>query len=149
MIDSIARHVVARDRGAVVVAYWGSEPVAAAVFFCRGRQAFYKFAASDYRFQNLRPNNLVMWKGMKWLQDKGITSLHLGRTSLTEAGLRRFKLGFGADEELLEYSRYALCENAFVVGVDRAHNIFNSVFRLLPLSLLRLSGTLLYPRLAG
>ena len=147
--DNIARHVLAAGRGVVGVAFWGREPVAAAVFFYRGRQAFYKFAASDYRFQKLRPNNLVLWEGMKWLRDKGITSLHLGRTSSAETGLRRFKLGFGAEEESLEYVRYALSENAFVVGVDRAHNIFNSVFRLLPLSLLRLSGALLYPRLPG
>ena len=119
------------------------------MFFYRRGQAFFKFGASDYRFQNLRPNNLLMWEAMKWLQERGITSLHLGRTSLTQAGLRRFKLGFGAEEEPLEYFRYALPEMTFVAGVDRAHNIFNSVFRMLPLPLLRLSGALLYPRLPG
>jgi hypothetical protein len=90
-----------------------------------------------------------MWEAMKWLREKGITSLHLGRTSLAQAGLRRFKLGFGAEEEPLEYFRYALPERAFVACVDRAHNIFNPIFRLLPLPLLRLSGTLLYPCLPG
>lgn len=147
--DSIARHVLARGQGVVVSALSGQEPVAAAMFFYRKGQAFFKFGASDYRFQNLRPNNLLMWEAMKWLQERGIGSLHLGRTSLTQAGLRRFKLGFGAEEEPLEYFRYSLPEMTFVAGVDRAHNIFNSVFRLLPLPLLRLSGALLYPRLPG
>lgn len=147
--DSIGRHVLNAGQGVVAFAVLGRKPVATAMFFYRGRQAFLKFSASDYDFQQLRPNNLLLWEAMRWLRERGISSLHLGRTSLAQAGLRRFKLGFGAQEEQLEYFRYALGQRAFVAGVDRAQNAFNSFFRLLPLPLLRLSGTLLYPHLPG
>ena len=147
--DNIGRYVLALGQGVVVSAWLQNQPVAAAIFFYRGKQAFFKFGCSDYRFQNLRPNNLLMWEAMRWLQEKAITSLHLGRTSLGQGGLRRFKLGFGAEEEPLKYFKYGLKEGAFVAGVDRAHNVFNSVFRRLPLPLLRLSGALLYPHLPG
>ena len=46
-------------------------------------------------FQNLRPNNLVMWEGIKSLMQRGADTLHLGRTSMENEGLRRFKLSRG------------------------------------------------------
>lgn len=147
--DSIGRHVLETGHGVVAFAFLGEKPVAAAMFFYRGKQAFLKFAASDYNFQQMRPNNLLLWEAMKWLQERGVGSLHLGRTSMAQSGLRRFKLGFGAEEQRLEYFKYALAERAFVAGADRAQNVFNLLFRLLPLPLLRLSGTLLYPCLPG
>lgn len=147
--ESIGRHVLATGSGVIVSASLGRKPIAAAVFFYRGKQAFFKYGASDYRFQNLRPNNLVMWEAIKWLKERGITSLHLGRTSLANTGLRRFKLGFGADEERLDYFKYAFPARNFVSSADRAQTCFNSLFRLLPLPLLRFSGALLYPHIPG
>ncbi len=96
--ENIARHVLGQGQGRVFIARAGLTPVAAAVFFHRGRQALYKFGASDYAFQRLRPNNLVMWEAMKRYAGEGFMGLHLGRTSLANEGLRRFKLGFGATE---------------------------------------------------
>jgi hypothetical protein len=70
--------------------------------------------------------------------------LHLGRTSLANAGLRRFKLAWGAREQIIEYVRYDLKLRAFVAGKDDAFGWHNRVFRLLPIGVLRLIGTLLY-----
>jgi hypothetical protein len=74
--------------------------------------------------------------------------LHLGQTSLADAGLRRFKLGFGAREERLEYYKYDFPKQAFVADKDRAEGPLNSLFRCLPGLLLRLAGQALYPHLS-
>ena len=120
-------------------------PLAAAVFFHFGKQAFYKFGASDFAFQALRPNNLLMSEAIKWYAARGFEALHFGRTSIGHEGLRRFKLGFGAREEQIEYSRYDFSSSRFVTMTDQVDGWFNSVFRAMPESLLRFAGSALYP----
>ena len=145
---NIGRYVLGAGRGFVGFALWQSKPIAAAVYFHYGQQAFYKFGASDYRFQHLRPNNLLMWEAMKHCASLGCTSLHLGRTSLVNDGLRRFKESFGAQEETLSYAKYDFKRAAFVQDVDRAQGPLNQLFRCLPPALFRLAGALLYPHLS-
>ncbi len=146
--ENITHYVMARGHGFVVTASLQGRPVAAAVIFHHGRQALYKFGASDYAFQHLRPNNLVMWEAIKSCVAKGFASLHLGRTSLANEGLRRFKLGFGAQEERIAYYKYDFVERRFVTEVDRAEGWFNRVFRLMPPWLLGRAGQALYPHLS-
>ncbi|HXP59915.1 MAG TPA: GNAT family N-acetyltransferase [Dongiaceae bacterium] len=146
--ENIARFMLHHGEGSVLIARTGPTPVAAAVFFHHGRQALYKFGASDYASQRLRPNNLLMWEAMKRYAGEGFTRLHLGRTSLANEGLRRFKLGFGAAEHRIEYTRYDFSRRDFVGDTDRAGGWFNHLFRRLPLPLLRLAGRALYPHLS-
>jgi len=146
--ENIARHVLAKGHGFAAIARLNQRPVAAAVFFHQGRQAIYKFGASDYAFQHLRPNNLLMWEAIKRYAANGCQQLHLGRTSLANEGLRRFKLGFGAREEKISYYKHDFLKQAFVTDTDRAEGWFNRVFRLMPRPLLRLAGQILYPHLS-
>lgn len=145
--QNIARHVMEAKQGFVAIAT-AKRPVAAAVFFSNKREAVYKFGASDYRWQELRANNLVMWESMKRLAREGIEHLSLGRTSIGNEGLRRFKVGFGAREQKLDYCRYDLREELFVMSGDGAEGWGTRVFRRLPLPLLRLAGRMIYPHLS-
>ena len=146
--EHIRRHVLEPGQGFIVTARRGKRPVAAAVYFWHGRQAIFKFGASDYAFQNLRPNNLVMWEAIKRFAADGFKSLHLGRTRLTNEGLRRYKLGFGAVEERIEYCRYDFLKRAFTGASHLSGGTSGRVFRWLPLPLLRLTGRLLYRHLS-
>lgn len=146
--DNIARHILGVGHGFVAIARLGQRPIAASMFFHHGRQALYKFGASDYRFQHLRPNNLLMWEAMKRCAAQGCACLHLGRTTLANAGLRRFKLAFGAEEAKIEYCKYDLKLHSFVQDVDRAEGFINHLFRCLPAPLFRLAGRLIYPHLS-
>jgi Acetyltransferase (GNAT) domain len=146
--EAIARHALAAGHGAVISARLDGRMVAGAVFLHHGVEAIYKFGASDSAFQEHRPNNLIMWEAIRHYAARGCRALHLGRTSLANEGLRRFKLGFGAREERLEYFRYDYSAGRFVAVADRAHHWMNGVFRALPLPLLRLLGARLYPHLA-
>src|SRR5262245_10524152 len=146
--ERIAEHVLAPGHGFVATAKLDQTPLAAMIFFRHGRQGIYKYGASDYTFQHLRSNNLAMWESIKFCARNGCESLHLGRTSLTNESLRRFKLGFGAREERIEYFRYGFAERAFVTAVDRTDGWFNRIFRCMPLVSLRLAGEILYPHLS-
>lgn len=146
--SNIQRHVLAQGLGRVVLARHGSMPVAGAIFFQFGGAAIYKFGASDETRQHLRANNLVMWEAIKSYSRQGCARLDLGRTSLGNEGLRRFKLGWGAQERRIDYARYDLRADRFVTAPDEAEGWHNRVFRLLPLPLSRLIGTVLYKHVA-
>ena len=146
--ENITRHVLSPGHGFIVTARVNNLPVAAAVYFHQGRRAVFKFGASDYAFQRLRPNNLVMWEAIKRYAADGFTSLHLGRTSVANEGLRRYKLGFGAREERIENCRYDFRKRAFTEESRPAREASSRVFRCLPLPMLRLAGTILYPHLS-
>ena len=145
---NIQKYMLQPGLGFIVTARWENQPVAAAVFLHQGRQALYKFGASDYRFQSMRPNNLVIWEGIRRCAARGCERLHLGRTSLGNEGLRRFKLGFGAREEEIKCCKYDFRAGRFVTDVDRVEGWFNRVFAALPPPLLRLAGQMLYPHLS-
>ena len=66
----------------------------------------------------------------------------MGRTSLSNDGLRRFKIGFGACEERVAYSKYDFAKKTFVTDVDRAESWVNGFFRCLPMPILRLTRLL-------
>jgi hypothetical protein len=146
--ENIARYVLAPGHGFVATVRWEDRPVAAAVFFNHNRKAFYKFGASDYAFQQLRPNNIVLWEAIKRCAESGFDTLHLGRTSLANEGLRRFKLGFGAREEIIQYYKYDFVKQTFVKEFDHSAGWFRCLFGCMPLPALRLAGEMLYPHLS-
>jgi lipid II:glycine glycyltransferase (peptidoglycan interpeptide bridge formation enzyme) len=145
---ALHQHVLEREKGFIVTARLGSKAVASAIFCYFGTKALYKFGASDERFQHLRGNNLVLWEAIRRLARQGIRELNFGRTSLDNEGLRRFKLGWGAEESRINYCKFSLNEQRFVEEVDRASGWHNRVFGLVPRPLARCVGTFLYARLA-
>ena len=139
--------IIKPGAGFVVLAYHTGRPVAGAVFLHAGDKAVFKFGASDERFQGFRPTNLVFWTAIQLLVQKGCDSLHFGRTSLGNEGLRRFKSSWGATEETINYFRFDTRSNASVEMGDHASGYHNTVFSRLPLALNRLMGKIIYPHL--
>jgi len=146
--QNIHAHVIKRGLGFLVIAHLDARPIAAGVFFHFGRQALFKFGASDDRYQEYRANNLVMWEGIKHAAQLGAETLHLGRTDLGHAGLRRFKLSLGAEEEMLHYFRFDATNARWMnKSPQKPSSLPGAVFRSLPLTVNRLAGTVLYPHL--
>ncbi|HEY5297458.1 MAG TPA: GNAT family N-acetyltransferase [Verrucomicrobiae bacterium] len=141
---NIHRHVLSQNLGMVVLARWQNIPVAASIYFRLGERAIYKYGASDEAFQHLRGSNLVMWEAIKWHLRKGVRKLHFGKTSLANDGLRRFKLGWGAEENKIDYFKYDLHKEKFVGDSDAVSGWHNRLFRLLPGFASRMAGQMLY-----
>ena len=140
---NIARRLMSKKAGVLVLARIDQIAVAGAIFFC-GRQGVYKFGASDESRQEARANNLVMWEGIRWLAANGSMELDFGRTSLENEGLRRFKAGWGSKESTLEYVKYDLRQARFRVDKDRASGWHNEIFSRMPIALLRAAGAVMY-----
>ncbi len=146
--ENIHRHIIAKDKGCVVLAYHDNKAIAGAVFFEFGKTALFKFGASLEAFQILRANNLLMWQAIEWYAKSGFETLDFGRTSVDNEGLRRFKLSWGAEEQLIEYVRYECSTGHFVSEKDRASGWHTRLFKLLPESLSRVIGAAAYKHVA-
>ena len=141
---NVYEEIIKSGLGSLVMASDGSQPVAAAIFFHYGAQSLYKFGASDERLQATRANNLVMWTGIRLMAEQGFQSLHFGRTSSGNEGLRRYKLGWGTVETILDYYRFDPRAASWMIGRDATSGAHNAVFSRLPLSLNRMLGWVLY-----
>jgi hypothetical protein len=145
---SIQEEILDRQLGFVVSARRAGRCLAAAVYFSWGTSALYKFGASNLRSLHLRPNHLVMWEAIKLLIADGVSTLHFGRTSPDNPGLRRFKLSWGTREETISYVRINGAAK-LLTSVNRraASTVTRKLFRNLPPVLNRLAGSLLYQHL--
>ncbi len=143
----IYEHIIKPGLGFIVLAHYQSRPIAAAIFFRFGKNALYKYAASDRKFQELRANNLVMWQGIQFLARNGAAKLHLGRTERENEGLRRFKLSWGTEEETIDYFRVDPSGRKCLVAAPSDSGLYKKIFARLPLAVNRLAGAMIYPHL--
>ncbi len=141
---NIQSHILDANLGTVVVARHQQRPIAAAVFFQFGRKAIYKYGASDAALQDLRANNLVMWHAIRWYARCGCDTFHFGRTDADADGLRRYKLGWGAREEVIAYLRHDYRAGNYVCQAAETATWKNEILRRLPVFLLRALGELAY-----
>ena len=144
---NIYEHIIKPGLGFIVLARRGSRPIAAAIFFRFGKNALYKYGASDKRFQEFRANNLVMWQGIQLLARGNAEKLHFGRTVCENDGLRRFKLSWGTKEETINYFRVDPSGRKCLVAAPSDSGLHKKIFGMLPLAVNRLAGRMIYPHL--
>lgn len=146
--ENLLELFIKSDRGCIISAYVNDKLAASGVYLEQGNTAHYKYGASDSRFQQARCNNSVMWHAMKHYSEKGLAQMDLGRNSLDNEGLRKYKLSWGSVERTTHYHRYDLKKNTTMQMNDEVYGWHNKVFSNLPIPLTRLAGRLLYRHIA-
>jgi hypothetical protein len=144
---NIYEYIIKPGLGFIVLAQRGAFPIAAAIFFRFGKNALYKYGASDKKFQEFRANNLVMWQGIQFLARNGAEKLHFGRTECQNDGLRRFKLSWGTEEAIIDYIRVDPSGRKCLVAAPSDSGFHKKIFARLPLAINRLAGAMIYPHL--
>jgi hypothetical protein len=140
----VHEHIISKGLGIVALASHGNRFIAGAVFFHFGEKTLYKYGASDIKYQNLRPNNLVMWEAVRWHRENGFKSLSLGRTEIENQGLRQFKLALGAEEYPVKYYRYDLKSGSFVTEPEKVSAFQIKILSKLPVFILKVIGNIYY-----
>lgn len=146
--EKLRDSLIAPGTGTIISAYCGDKLAASAIYLEQGDTVHYKYGASDKCFQESRCNNLVMWSAMKLYSKRGFKRMDLGRNSISNAGLRRYKLSWGATEDVVSYHRYDLKKNRTIPMKDDVFGWHNAVFKRLPDPVLKLAGRLLYKHIA-
>jgi hypothetical protein len=127
--ENLHRHILEKKLGFIALARRGDVPAAGIFFLHRGKEAIYKFAASDERLQHLRAGNLALWRGIQYLIQRGAERLDFGRTSLSNTGLQRFKRAWGTEEKRLGYIRYDFRAKDYTTFDDESTRWHTLVFR--------------------
>jgi len=137
-------NIISKKHGFVILASSDKKYIAGAVFFHFGRNAIYKFGASNIKYQHLRANNLAMWEAIKWYAEQGYESFCFGKTELENVGLKQFKEGWGAKKQLIKFYKYDLIKDSFIKTNQKLTGFHNKIFTKMPVNLLQLSGKLIY-----
>ena len=145
---SIHKNIISRGSGFVMLAYSGGKPISGALYIHFGSRAVYKYGASDFAFQNLRGNDLVMWEAIRWFAREGFEDFCFGRTDPDNAGLRRFKSGWGTKERVIRYYRYNLKKDEFVGNNPGVNELGKKIATRMPVALLNLIGRVIYRHMA-
>jgi lipid II:glycine glycyltransferase (peptidoglycan interpeptide bridge formation enzyme) len=136
--------LISRGHGFIVLASLGNRIIASGVFLHFGQEAVYKYGASDVEYQQLRPNNLVVWEAIKWYSRRGYKNFDFGRTEPDNEGLRIFKSGWNTKESKIRYYRYDLGRDAFVQNGKGINPLITKYLNKLPIPILELMGRMLY-----
>jgi CelD/BcsL family acetyltransferase involved in cellulose biosynthesis len=107
--QQIWRSFIEQNEGFLLLSKLGDKIIGGTLFLLWQDGCYYKFNASDSAHLALRPNNLVMWRGMLEAKARGCRFLDLGRSKAQQEGLLAFKRSFGAVEE----DMYALTYQPF------------------------------------
>jgi hypothetical protein len=142
--EEIHRHILSPGRGWVALARSGDVPVAGAVYFHHGPTVTYKYGASDSAFNHLSGNNLVTWESIRRHAAEGFATFDFGRTPLDNAGLRKFKMGWGPAEHRIEYVRHDRRSGRYAADSGAGPRWRGRLLRALPEPLLKLIGSVLY-----
>lgn len=144
---NLQKQMLDRGMGFIVLARVERRAISGSVFLIYQTRAVYKYGATDLSEQAKRPSNLVMATAIDHLIDRGAESLHFGRTSLGQEGLRFYKSAWGAQEEILQYFQYDLTSERWMKAPNRLPGICAALFRHLPVALNRAIGAIVYPHL--
>jgi lipid II:glycine glycyltransferase (peptidoglycan interpeptide bridge formation enzyme) len=118
------------------------EPIAGIVTVRYKRRLVYKYGASDARFHNLGAMPLLFWRTIQEGKALSLCEIDLGRSNWEDQGLITFKDHLGASSSTLNYYRYPA--NSAIPSSPRAGSLVPRLCTHLPLSLLRVIGSILY-----
>ena len=140
--DLLGKQILAQGLGFILLAYEDAQCLAGGLFLHWQQTLTYKYAASSGEDQQYRPNNLLSWTAMRWGCENGYTVFDLGRTDLENAGLRRFKKGWGAEESPLIYSTLSAAPPA--ANNSKLMSLMEPLIQKAPPWVCRVAGELLY-----
>ena len=132
----------------VLLAEYEGQPIGGMVLIASGAIVRYAYGASDERFLQLAPNNLLMWEAIAWAAEHGYRFFDMGRTARDNHGLMEFKRGWGASEEPLPY--YYWPQVAGLASTSEQswkYRALTSCWKRLPLGVSEALGGVLYKHL--
>jgi len=104
--EQIWDHFLGAGKGALMIALFEGRPIGAVLFLEWQNKLYYKFNASDFNYIDARPNDLIVWEGMKYGRAKGHEYLDFGLSDWDQEGLLRYKRKFATDEKTISFLRY-------------------------------------------
>jgi len=110
--ENIWRHFIETQNGVLMMAFYCGEIIGGVMFLEWKDTLYYKFNASALADLSHRPNDLLIWEGIKYGRAKGYTYLDFGLSDWDQEGLVRYKRKFATQEKTISFLRYTPDEAA-------------------------------------
>jgi hypothetical protein len=132
----------------LLLARYQGSVIASMILFASGTTLRYAYGASDEKYLQLAPNNLLMWTAIAWGCSHGYQILDMGRTSIDNEGLMEYKRRWGASQEPLPYYYYPRIEGLATTSEHSwKFRLLTACWRRLPLQVAGPVGGRLYKHL--
>lgn len=132
----------------LLLAEYQETTIAGIILLSYGNTVHYAYGASDDRYLNLAPNNLLFWNAITWGCIQGYQRFDLGRTAYDNEGLMEFKRRWGAIKEPLPYYYYPRTAGLAATSESNwKYRMLTDTWRKLPLTIAAPLGGLLYKHL--
>jgi len=141
---SIYQHLIVCRMGIIILAKHKNKSVAGNIYFHVGKKAYFKYGASDRKYQQYRASNLVMWEAIQHYHSNSYASLCFGRTDIEDRGLLQYKNGWGTESSIIRYHKYDTLQGHFLNSKSTNKHTMSKVCKCLPLGVLHLIGSLCY-----
>ncbi len=105
-LQNIWRDFVETGQGALMLAEHEGIIIGGTFYLKWKDRLYYKFNASSLDAQNMYPNDLLIWEGIKYAKENGLTSLDLGLSDWEQDGLIRFKRKYATDEKTISFLQF-------------------------------------------
>lgn len=104
--EHIWDHFLADGKGALMLADYEGKVIGGVMYLEWQDKLFYKFNASNPEYISLRPNDLIVWEGMKYGRSQGYEYLDFGVSDWDQEGLLQYKRKFATEEKTISFLRY-------------------------------------------
>ncbi len=104
--ENIWHHIIETQQGLLMVAVYQGEIIGGVLFLIWKNKLYYKFNASAPLRLAARPNDLVLWEGIKHGKAQGYDYLDFGLSDWDQEGLVRYKRKFASEEKTIFFLRY-------------------------------------------
>lgn len=104
--QNLSRHFLESNNGCLMLARRRGQLLAGVLFLEWKDTLYYKFNASCLEGLGVRPNDLLLWRGIEYASDRGLAHLDLGLSDWDQEGLVRYKRKYASREKTISYLRH-------------------------------------------
>lgn len=142
--ENLFKIAIRNNMGDIFLAHYKNQVIASGLFLKLGEKVLFKYANSDFKYQELRPNNLLTWEAIRYYFESGFTEFDFGKTEYGNEGLRKYKHGFNAYEVPVMHFIYNFNESAFKIKKPEKIKLNNLIFKYAPVNHLKFVGNTIY-----
>ena len=134
----------------VLLAVHASKAIAGILIATHGSTMYYLYGGSNAKTRVRGASQLLLWHAIQEAHAAGLTFFDFGRTATNNIGLLEFKRRWGSEERPLTsctWSRKPQANDLLLNRHPAEYGILQNLIKRLPLSVLRISGGLIYKHL--
>lgn len=124
LFENILAEVIDKGKGFILNAEHDGEIIASNIYLEWKDTLVYKFSASNFKYMNYRPTDLLIWNAIKYAKEHDFIFLDFGLSDFDQDGLIGFKRKYATEEKTINFLRYEPSMPVASTAQQQASKIF-------------------------